>query len=134
MADQRETQAVSERNSLQVALRTGSSTQVLMTLVLQTTVFCTLLAGAIDVQGNRPRIVALIPSLLLLLYFGHVFCMAASITDWCASVLPLMNSFQSGIEMDTVMLHVVQFIAYNAAGIYVFGRRVATDMVLKLTS
>ena len=47
-------EAVSERKSLQVALRTGPSTLVLMTLVLQTTVFCTLLAGAIDVQGNRP--------------------------------------------------------------------------------
>ena len=118
--------------SLQAALRVGSSTLVLMTLVLQTTVFCTLLAGAIDAQCNRPRSLALIPSFLLLQHFGYVLCMAASITDRCTSVQLLMNSIQFGIEMDTECLYVVQYFTYSAAGLYVFGVRVTTGKALKL--
>ena len=47
-------EAVIVWNSLQAALRVSPSTLVLTTLVLQTTVSCTLLAGATDAQGNRP--------------------------------------------------------------------------------
>ena len=106
-------EAVSKRNSLQVA---RPSTLELMTLVLQTTGFCTLLANAIVVQGNRPRCMALIPSFVLLLYLGYVFCMAASITDQYASGQLLMNLLQSSIEMDTEWLYVGQYVTCCAAG------------------
>jgi hypothetical protein len=140
--------AVREWNVLQAVLRKGSTAFELSILVLQATVITALLLCIFGVAREEQPPLALIPVGLISAHVMAALLCAASVTDKCARVPPLINSVgddseecdeellpDQAIEHSNLQLsrqYAVQYIINSAAGFYVFDVRLTSAMVVKV--
>lgn len=132
------TDAVREWNTLQAVLRKASSSVERCFFNLQATAsFAVLLCVADVVRDARSEpegalfLTRLVPVMLVACSVVSIFFRAAAVTDKCARVPSLVNSF--GHDMDTGRQYVVEYIINSAAGFYVFEVRLTQAMALKFT-
>jgi len=125
--------AISDWNVLQAVLRKASGTIEHSFFCVLTSCFAALLLGVVDMERVSDRIgrrlIPCLPGALVILCVAHSFLRAASVTDRCARVPSLVNSFC--FDLDNQRRHIVEYIVQSDAGFYVFEVRLTTGMALK---
>lgn len=123
-------------NVLQALLRKASSALDNAFVVLQTTALALLVLGLGGVllaheTANAWHLfsLAMLPFMAALVFFK-----ASDVTEKCARMPSLINSFASGNDefMDMRVHYLVEYISYSAAGFYVRGVRISKVTAVKI--
>jgi hypothetical protein len=138
-AEGREVQMnVSEWNTLQAILRRASRALEKGFLVVQTTVLVMMLLGMSNLlllggQQDFSHFWWESSMGMLALSAALGFFKAAEVTESCARVPSLINSYTFGRNIDKSRHYLIEYVTYSAAGFYVGEVRLTAAMALKLT-
>lgn len=127
-------EAAREWNVLQAVLRQACAAVERCFFIVQATLVSMILLSIADmiVSGSGAlNMLALLPAGVVMLGITRIPFNAASVTDKCARVPPLVNSLSFGQDFDHERQYVVEYIIHSVAGFYVFEVRLTSSMALK---
>eukprot|EP00445_Apocalathium_hangoei_P002398 CAMPEP_0203851334 /NCGR_PEP_ID=MMETSP0359-20131031/7294_1 /ASSEMBLY_ACC=CAM_ASM_000338 /TAXON_ID=268821 /ORGANISM="Scrippsiella Hangoei, Strain SHTV-5" /LENGTH=210 /DNA_ID=CAMNT_0050767347 /DNA_START=4 /DNA_END=636 /DNA_ORIENTATION=+ len=127
-------EAVQHWNVLQALLRRAAGGIELALIILLVMMAWLVAAFSLDYMGLESSLLTFrfqLPRILMQCGVLRVFITAAGVTDKCARVPSLINSFSFGDGNDREQQHLVQFIVSSEAGFYISNVRVNMGMVFK---
>eukprot|EP00445_Apocalathium_hangoei_P034699 CAMPEP_0203948210 /NCGR_PEP_ID=MMETSP0359-20131031/82936_1 /ASSEMBLY_ACC=CAM_ASM_000338 /TAXON_ID=268821 /ORGANISM="Scrippsiella Hangoei, Strain SHTV-5" /LENGTH=179 /DNA_ID=CAMNT_0050879715 /DNA_START=1 /DNA_END=540 /DNA_ORIENTATION=+ len=127
-------EAVQDWNVLQALLRRAAGSVELALIILLAMMAWLLAAFSLDyvrLGSSLSTCKLQLPWILMLCGVLRVFMTAAGVTDRCARIPSLINSFCFGNGFDREQQNLVQFMVNSEAGFYISKMRVNTGMVIK---
>lgn len=126
-------EAVVQWNTLQASMRKACGSVEQTFCALQGAMLLATLLLVLDFRQVSDKLWALCPMMILVLAASQIFLRAASVTEACHRVAPVINSLSITEEpLDTERMYLVDYIVASMAGFHVYDVRLNIGLVIRL--